>query len=308
MQLDIDERVTEELDRAKENNRLLHVYLFYGGDDKTMLDEAKLFAAKLYCGCLNCPTCKAILEDNHLNVKHIGIEEGKTMITKEQINALEAEFSMTSLIIGPRIYIIDGIDTASQAAQNSLLKFIEEPTMQDEVYGILIAYDLNNVLTTIKSRCGLIRFMPKSFRELEDALAQKYSLDDAFMLASLTNNLTLCEHLYNDINYIKVKDLLYSFLNLSNSKDAVLFYLANRDISKTILQYFLKLLINIYHETLTLTKLLSSPIYDKITALKQNNSKAFLEDRLNTLLRLETKLKYNVVEKNVLHELIISFF
>lgn len=308
MQLNLDERVNEELIRAKENNRLMHAYLFYGGDNKTMLDEALVFACNLYCGCLNCDTCKSILEQKHLNVKVISLEENKTMITKEQISNLEEEFSLTSLISGPRVYIIDGIDTASSAAQNSLLKFIEEPQMQDEVYGILIAYNLNNVLTTIKSRCGLMRFMPKSFEQIKEDLENDYDADDAFILASLSNNRIVCSNIFNDSNYQIIKNLVYDFLNIGDSKEAILFYLNNKNITKDNLQAFLKVLINFYHEALTLTKLISSQIYDKITLLKQNKDKSDIYQKLTYLLNLDTKLKYNVVEKNILHELILTFF
>lgn len=308
MQLDLDNRVSLELSRAKENNRLLHVYLFYGGDKKTMLDEARFFAASLYCGCLECNICKTILNDNHLNVKHISIASDKTMITKEQINDLENEFSMTSLVTGPRVYIIDGIDTASVAAQNSLLKFIEEPTYKDEVYGILIAYDLNNVLTTIKSRCGLIRFMPKSFEQINEQLRSKYNIDDAFILASIAKNLNTCKEIYQSSDFIFVKEMFYDFIKVDNNKDSVLFYFKYRDLTKQQLIYFLNILIVFYHETLTSHKLLSSIIYDKIVTLKQNTSNEVLEKRFSLLLAIETKIKYNVLEKNILHELIISFF
>ena len=60
-----------------------------------------------------------------MNVNYIGINADKTMISKEQINNLQEEFSKTSLVEGTRFYIVDGIDTASMAAQNSLLKFSE---------------------------------------------------------------------------------------------------------------------------------------------------------------------------------------
>lgn len=306
--LDRDERVINELASAKANNRLMHVYLFYGGDSKTMSDVAKIFAATLYDDKLENNDAKLILEDKHLNIKSINIASDKTMITKEQISELEEEFSLTSLIEGPRVYIINGIDTASQAAQNSLLKFIEEPTMQDEVYGILIAYNLSNVLTTIKSRCGLIRFMPKSFRQVKDELSKEMTIDDAFMLASIANNINLCRELINNQEYLIAKEMVLNFININDAKEGVLFYLKYISINKNILKYFLRVLINIYHESLTLTKLISSLIYDKITLLKQNNSKEFLENKLTLLLSLENKIRYNVIEKNILHELIVSFF
>lgn len=307
-QLDIDDKVINELDRAKENNRLMHVYLFYGSDLKTMRDTAFMFACKLYCGCLNCPTCESILDDNHLNVKYIGIEDGKTLITKEQVNAIIDEFTQTSLVEGPRIYIIEGIDTASSAAQNSLLKFIEDPTMNDEVYGILIANELAGVLPTIKSRAGLIHFIVPSKLEFIKILGEQYSVDDAFILGSLTSNKELARNLYISKDYQNLKELFFAFLNLNNSKNGVLFYLENQQISVSELNQLLRLLISFYEESLTNQKLISSPLYDKIKLVKSNFSLKQREKRLETLLELEAKQNYNVIAKNILHELVMMFF
>lgn len=306
--LDIDNRVIEELNRAKSNSRLMHVYLFYGSDLKTMRDTAFLFACNLYCGCLNCPLCESILTDNHLNVKYVGIEDNKTLISKEQITAVTEEFYQTSLVEGPRIYIIEGIDTASQAAQNSLLKFIEDPMMQDEVYGILIAKDLANVLPTIKSRAGLLHFIAPSKEEIIKELSTDYSVDDAFILGSLATNKEVAHELFISSSYQSYKEMLFTFLSLNSAKEAISFFLHYQNLDNKLLNSFLKLLISIYQESLTSQKLISSPIYDRIKGIKNNLSLSKREKRLEILLELEAKQNYNVIAKNVLHELIVAFF
>lgn len=147
------------LKQNKLKDRLSHAYLFYGDDGVGKKEMAYALACLFYCehdGCLACETCKNILEGQHLNVSYIGVLDSKKLISKEQITDLQEEFSKTSLLDGPRIYIVDGIDTASASAQNSLLKFIEEPVNNTPTIGIFIATDLANVVSTIVSRCSLI--------------------------------------------------------------------------------------------------------------------------------------------------------
>lgn len=306
-ELVIDNKVIEELNRAKSNHRLMHVYLFYGDDFLAMKDTAFLFATNFYCGCLNCPVCESILDDNHLNVKYVGIEEGKTLITKEQIEDVITSFSKTSLLPGPRIYIIDGIDTASQAAQNSLLKFIEDPAMQDEVYGVLIARNLDSVLPTIKSRCAELYFKSKTDKEVEEDLQKEYNQDEAFLLAALVRNKIEAREIYVSETYALAKDRFYQFIGLSNAKDAVIYYLHNMGIDREGLRMLLAFLLRFYNSALNRPKLISSVIYGKIREI-QSDSRINISSRLRILLDLERKLQANVIPKNILHELVVMFF
>ena len=135
------DKIFNMLKKAKANNRLSHAYLFYGEEGTGKKEMAYALAALLYCpngGCLECEVCKTILTGNHMNVDYIGIAENKKLISKEQVNELQEEFAKTSLVEGTRIYIVDGIDTASSAAQNSLLKFIEEPINKTPTVGIFM--------------------------------------------------------------------------------------------------------------------------------------------------------------------------
>ena len=153
-------RIFEMLKNSYKNDRLSHAYLFYGDNGVGKKEMAYALACIINCNdaCLECETCQSIIEGNHMNVEYIGIEENKTMISKDQITDLQENFSKTSLVEGTRIYIVDGIDTASSQAQNSLLKFIEEPINNTPTIGIFIATELSNVVSTIISRCSLIHF------------------------------------------------------------------------------------------------------------------------------------------------------
>ncbi len=97
----------------------------------------------------------SIIENNsHQDLFTIGDFWNK--IKKEQIKQLITELNQTSLVGNLRIYLIKGIDLISSAAVNSMLKFLEEEP--DNVYGVFLTTNINNVLPTFYSRCAVMSF------------------------------------------------------------------------------------------------------------------------------------------------------
>jgi DNA polymerase III delta prime subunit len=212
------------LKTAKDQGRMSHAYLFYVEEGTGKKEMAYALSCLLYCpngGDLTCDVCKTILEGNHMNVDYIGIQKDKTKISKEQITSLQDEFSKTSLVEGTRIYIIDGIDTATSAAQNSLLKFIEEPINQTPRVGIFLANELSNVVNTIQSRCILEHF-PSIFKEKEISSLIEEGIDelDARLSSILTNDIDEAIDMVKNIDSDPLEELRgdasYSALLLSN--------------------------------------------------------------------------------------------
>ena len=302
------------LKQNKIKNRLSHAYLFYGDEGVGKKEMAYALACLLYCddGCLECDTCKNILEGNHLNVDYIGIEDSKKLISKEQIIELQEEFSKTSLISGTRIYIVDGIDTASSSAQNSLLKFIEEPINNTPTVGIFIARDLANVVSTIISRCALIHFPSLDQKVLIEMIVNE-GIDelDACLLSSLTNNLEEAKLLLENSNYPVVKEFFLGFLEIKKAKDAVMFYLEKGNLlTNSNMQMFFKWLIVFYEDIFKCNlkeELLFKPLYDKINTYVRNDYEMLMK-QFSLILELYSKIDYNVSAKNVFHELISKLF
>lgn len=145
----------EFLKKAHSKNRLTHLYIF-SGDAGTGKKELSLNLAEIILKPYDKSTnFKQNIENlTHPQVHYIK-PEGST-IKKAQIIDLQTEFSKTSLIDGPRIYIIEDIDLISSSAANSLLKFMEEPE-SSLVYGILLTTNIGNVLPTIISRAQTIK-------------------------------------------------------------------------------------------------------------------------------------------------------
>lgn len=304
------------LKQSKLNNRLSHAYLFYGENGVGKKEMAYDLACLLYCpngGCLECQVCQSIMNNQHMNVEYIGIDENKTMISKEQITSLQEEFSKTSLIEGSRVYIVDGIDTASMAAQNSLLKFIEEPINNTQTIGIFLATDSSNVVSTILSRCALIHFEAIDFStRVKELVDDGIDLMDSTLACSLTNSIDEAIDYTKSISFQKGKELFLNFIKLSKQKEGVLFYLQNLDFysDASNVEILLKWLLLFLDDAIKVFKgsdgLLLKPLYDTIIAYNTNNKLA-INAKLKLVSDLLNKLRYNISAKNVFHELIVKF-
>ena len=305
-------RIFEMLKNSYKNDRLSHAYLFYGDNGVGKKEMAYALACIVNCddACLECEVCQSIIEGNHMNVEYIGIEENKTMISKDQITDLQENFSKTSLVSGTRIYIVDGIDTASSQAQNSLLKFIEEPINNTPTIGIFIATELSNVVSTIISRCSLIHFKALSNDLLFNMIEDKSDLDKS-LACIISNNINEINQLINSDNFIKCRDLFLEFINLRKQKDGVIYFVNNNHFfsKDNNLDMLFKWLIAFIEDAILAhdndDNLSIKGLYDTIISYQKHN-KSTLKYKLETLLDLYSRLRYNITAKNLLHELVIK--
>ena len=306
------DKIFNMLKKAKANDRLSHAYLFYGEEGTGKKEMAYALAALLYCpngGCLECDTCKTILSGNHMNVDYIGIMDDKKKISKEQVSDLQEEFSKTSLVDGTRIYIVDGIDTASTVAQNSLLKFIEEPINKTPTVGIFIANELSNVVSTIQSRCIIEHFSAIPHLDRAKILIDEgYDELSSILATSLTNNPDEAVEIINNNNFETFKASFLDLIDLAKPKDAINYYLNHLSIFSyesnlnVLLNWYLLFLEDASFYS-TKANLILSPLCDKIITYRKKNENK-LKERMDLVLSLSSKLKTNVIAKNVFHELI----
>lgn len=311
-------KIYEMLKASKMNNRLSHAYLFYGEEGVGKKEMAYALAALLYSDGndidFNSVDVENILSNNHLNVNYISVDDGKKLISKEQIDSLQEEYSKTSLVEGTRIYIIDGIDKASNAAQNSLLKFIEDPDNLERTIGIFIATDLANVVSTIKSRCILQHFTAIPKLELKNILAEDgLSEIDASLSAILTNDIDEAKGIVSLEYFLELKNIFIEFIDLKNEKDKTLFYLKyvntfSRNTSSYI-EIMLKWTLSFLEDTIvanqTPSNLILATLYDKIISYKNKNINK-LEGKIKNALLLFNRLNANISVKNIFFELVNS--
>ncbi|MCR5031594.1 MAG: DNA polymerase III subunit [Lachnospiraceae bacterium] len=153
------EAIKEHLIQAIAQNKTSHAYILQGEKHAGKMFIAKRYAMALQCEakegrpCLNCPSCKQILSDNHPDV--ITITHEKTGIG---VNDIRQQLNNDMAILpykGPKkIYLIPDGEKMTQEAQNALLKTLEEPP----AYGVImiLTTSADSLLPTIRSRCVLL--------------------------------------------------------------------------------------------------------------------------------------------------------
>ena len=208
-----NQKVKQMLISAVKNNNILHSYLFLGTDGIGKLLMAKAFAKKMLCQntkedvkC-NCKSCLCFDGKNHPDFTVIN-EEAES-IKVEEIRTITEKVIEKPIVSSKKVYIINDCDKMTEAAQNCLLKTLEEPP--EFAVLILISSNENLILNTIKSRCMSIKF-----RQIEDELLKKYALEN---LEYVTVNENMLKSFHGSIGsaitrknnqekYLKIEELV----------------------------------------------------------------------------------------------------
>lgn len=142
--------------------RLPHALLFAGPDGIGKRLTAFGLAKALLCEqsendfCDLCASCHRINQDNHPDVAFIQPEGNSIKI--EQLRDWQKGLESKSYSGSWRVTIIDQAEKISTAAANSILKTLEEPP-EDTLICLITAED-RDILSTIVSRCQILRFSP----------------------------------------------------------------------------------------------------------------------------------------------------
>ena len=102
---------------------------------------------------------------------HLGVEKKQGQIGVDEALEIVKKLSLKSYEGGYKVMIIWMADKMNTAASNKILKILEEPP-QKTIF-ILITDSLDEILTTIKSRCQIIEFNKPELKEIEGYLHSK---------------------------------------------------------------------------------------------------------------------------------------
>lgn len=197
------------LSNAIKNNKLSHAYLIDANNFDESFDFVLSFVKSILCKNHNtnveyygeCHLCNRINNNNYPELKII--ETDTSVIKKEQLLELQSDFSRSTLEGDYRIYIIKDCDKMNKQASNCLLKFLEEPVLG--VIAILVTNNFSKILTTIVSRCQVIRLNNNV------SLSRKSALDN-FALSYCDTKLAFNEFI-NDESKKDVLSSVISFLD-----------------------------------------------------------------------------------------------
>lgn len=149
---------------------LSHAYIVTGGGEQTRREFAGRLAMAYVCPgeqppCGKCRDCVKAAAGNHPDITLLTLEmsrekkEKKKEITVEQARALRADAYVRPNEAVKKVYMIDPADTLNPAAQNVLLKVVEEGPPYAAF--ILVAAQPGALLETLRSRCETLALPPE---------------------------------------------------------------------------------------------------------------------------------------------------
>lgn len=279
--------VLENLVKYYHENKISHAYLIETNNlEKCYLDLLEVIK-QIFCQneynkeCNKCNICN-LVNQNYLPSLVVISPDGMN-IKKEQIVELKKKFSTVPIYTKENIYVIKNAEKLNGASANTMLKFLEEP--EQNILGFFITNNANNVISTIRSRCEVIK-----------VLYDIHELD--------INNIT------NDINKDKFDVAIeYLFkievekkLGIMYNRDVVLNKFSEREDIKSVF----KIIFIIYEELLKKVMGLDNKFdFEKINELSSLDKEKVLR-RINLVTKFIDDIDSNVNVELLLDKFVIE--
>lgn len=169
-------RTRDFLRKASAEDRLAHALLFAGPDGIGKCTLALAFAAWLSCEagggdlCGECAGCRQVAAGSHPDLMVIRVASGKKEIGVDRARDLKHFTQLQPMRGKSKIGIVDGAHLLTVAAQNALLKTLEDPPLRSIL--ILVANNPDALLPTVRSRLQRVPFSPLSTDDVVAVLTQ----------------------------------------------------------------------------------------------------------------------------------------
>lgn len=140
------------------SDRLLHAYIVAGPEGEERDQYAYSLAAAMLCEgsgqvpCGECRACRKTLRRLHPDILTVTKPEDKTQFTVDPIRDMRADAAIAPNEAKCKVYIFENCDLMNEAAQNALLKTLEEPPAHSCF--ILKVENPSLLRPTVRSRCA----------------------------------------------------------------------------------------------------------------------------------------------------------
>ncbi|MDQ3915700.1 MAG: DNA polymerase III subunit delta' [Actinomycetota bacterium] len=166
-------RAVERLASQIAAGEIAHAWLLAGPRGAGKHAVAFAMGAALLCetargtGCGDCSGCARAARNRHPDLHYVQ-PEGQIIPVDVIREAVIPEAARTPFEASYKVFLIDDADRMNDAAQNALLKTLEEP--QPDTVFVLISDHEEEVLETIRSRCRVVRLEPVPLARIVDVL------------------------------------------------------------------------------------------------------------------------------------------
>ena len=213
------EQIKEHMQAAIRDKKPFHAYLFQGEEGVGKEALARTFAAGLQCQsesadkpCKECVSCRQMESGNQPDV--IWVTREKASLGVDEIREQLGNTMDIKPFSSPyKIYLVPEAEKMTEAAQNALLKTIEEPPEYGIV--ILMTSNISALLPTIQSRCLTMEFRPLSTAVVESYVKEHCQVPDYQARASAAfaqGNLGKAMRYAKSEDFIERKDHIISLL------------------------------------------------------------------------------------------------
>lgn len=287
------EKVYDFIKKNHENDSFSHAYIVESKNYNNLDLFLQFFVSNL-------------LDKNDIDINNNPdiyiIKPDNGVIKKNQIDELQKKFFTKSFVSKKKVYIIYGADKMNEVSSNSLLKFIEEPA--ENIFAILVTENRFALLTTILSRCQIIKLKFKSLDK---------NIDDVYNIIYYASNSSrpLDESMYEYVKKIMEKVLL--FIDCYEKNGILALTKTNLFFGKMVkndIELFLEILVLFYYDIIRLYSSFDTNTFNKselMEYVKSNNTLESISNKIKSTILIKNKLRYNINGGLLIERLILLF-
>lgn len=176
------EHIKEALKSSLVNKTISHAYIINGENRSGKEFIARIFAKTLLCEkqqdepCNECHSCGQADSMNHPDIIHVSHEKPNTIGVDDIRQSINDTVMIKPYSSEYKIYIMNEAEKMSPAAQNALLKTIEEPPKY--AVFILLTNSTDALLPTVLSRCIVFNMKPVKDSDMRKYLMNELKIPD----------------------------------------------------------------------------------------------------------------------------------
>lgn len=160
---------------ALDSGRFPHTAIIEGGSAKSRSELAKHLAAALVCTsqgekpCLDCAQCRKALADSHADIEKYSGEKKTGAFKVDSVREIIRSARIIPNEADSKVFILEDTENMLAAAQNALLKVLEEPPKY--AFFLLLCPVKTNFLPTVLSRAQVFSIGDAAVEESEKSAA-----------------------------------------------------------------------------------------------------------------------------------------
>lgn len=207
------EQIKEHFQNAVKTGNVSHAYLINGELRSGKEFVARVFAQALMCEdkehapCQKCHSCIQFQSENHPDIKYISHEKPNTVSVKDVREQIINDIDIKPYQGPYKIYIMNEAEKMNPAAQNAILKTLEEPPAYAVI--MLLTTSMEAMLPTILSRCVHMSMKPVADDILKKYLMKEMQVPDYkadISVAFSRGNLGRAKMLVSSEDFDKIKE------------------------------------------------------------------------------------------------------